>query len=312
MQQILRIITLITIGCVFGGAGASAIEMPGAEKFAYKTIGDTKLDLFVFQPKEHQAGDKRPAIVFFHGGGWRAGDPSALMPQCLYFAKRGMVAVTVQYRLAPVVTVDGCVRDAVSAMRWVRAHAEQLGIDPNRIAAGGGSAGGHLAAATALLTGFDEPGEDTKIDSRPDALVLFNPALILAPVQGEDIMFTAAMKEAITVQRTGVAPEKVSPYHFIQAGAQPTIIMHGTADTTVPFATVELFAKAMKAAGNRCDLVPYEGRKHSFFNLAKSREDFTSTMKDSNKFFVSLAWLSSPPDVKESVSQPAKEYPAKK
>ena len=275
----------------------AAPELPGAERLTYKTIGDTHLSLYVFKPEGHKATDKRPAIVFYHGGGWRAGTPDALMPQCRYLATRGMVAVTVQYRLTPEVKIDGCVRDAVSAMRWVRAHAAELGIDPDRIAAGGGSAGGHLAATTGLLEGFDEPGEDLKISSRPNALVLFNPALVLAQVKDADVKFSEALKEAMAKKRTGVEAEKLSPYHHIQKGAPPTLIMHGTADTTVPFATVELFTKAMTAAGNRCELVPYEGRKHSFFNFGKGGKDFVSTMQDADKFLASLGWLQGPPTV---------------
>ncbi len=304
----MRLIIALAIGCALGNS-ARAEEIPGAEKFTYKTVGETQLNLFVFQPKDHKAGDRRPAIVFFHGGGWRgsaSGGANALAPQCRYLADRGMVGATVDYRGAPEVQIDGCVRDAVSAMRWVRANAERLGIDPDRIAAGGGSAGGHLAAATALLEGFDEPGENTKVSSKPDALVLFNPALVLAPVRDGDTKFSEAMKEAMTIERTGIEPEKVSPYHHIKAGAPPTIIMHGTADTTVPFSTVELFTKAMKEAGNRCELVPYKDRTHSFFNFGRSREDFASTMKDSDAFLVSLGWLSSNPLPQESDQQPAK------
>lgn len=304
IRHILPLLALLSLTLVIaaepkGRTANNAAEMSGAEKIVYKTIGDTKLSLYVCPPKEHKPGDKRPAIVFFHGGGWRNGAPSALLPQCRYFAHRGLVAVTVQYRLAPAVKVDGCVRDAVSAMRWVRAHAAQLGIDPDRIAAGGGSAGGHLAAATGLLERFDEPGEDAKISSKPNALMLFNPALMLAPVKDAGVEFSAAMKEATMKERTGVAPEMISPYHHITAGAPPTIIMHGTADTTVPFATVELFTKTMRAAGNRCELVPYKDRKHSFFNFGKSREDFVSTMQDSDKFLASLGWLKGPPEVEK-------------
>lgn len=285
-------------------SGPTALDLPGSEKITYKTIGDTQLSLFVFQPKDHKAGDKRPAMVFFHGGGWKGGSPSVFMPQCRYLADRGMVAITVQYRLAPVVKVDGCVRDAISALRWVRANAARLGIDPERIAAGGGSAGGHLAAATAFIEGFDEPGEDTKISYRPNALVLFNPALVLAPVKGVNIKAGKEnQSEPALLQRMGVDPVQLSPYHHIKAGAPPTLIMHGTADTTVPFITVEVFTKAMKAAGNRCELIPYEGRQHSFFNLNKSRSDFIATLNETDKFLASLGYLKGPPVVEEALQK---------
>jgi len=110
-----KLFQLIAAAIFLANLSARAVEISGAEKFTYKTASGTNLNLFVFQPKEHKAGDRRPAIVFFHGGGWRNGDPSAFLPQCRYFAYRGMVAITVQYRLAPAVKIDGCVRDALGA-----------------------------------------------------------------------------------------------------------------------------------------------------------------------------------------------------
>jgi len=267
-------------------------EIVGAEGFTYKTAGDSKQELFVFQPTDRKPGEKRPAILLFHGGGWRNGAPYAMAPQCRYFAGRGMVAIAVQYRLIPQVTIEGCIRDAVSAVRWVRSNAERLGVDSNRIAVGGGSAGGHLAAAVGILEGVDEPGEDAKTSARPDAMVLFNPALVLAPVEGFHFELAGGSERWAELKKIlGPSPETISPYHHLRPGLPPALIMHGTADTTVPFSTSELFCAAMKKAGNRCDLVPYQGRSHAFFNLANSPEDFASTLEDCDKFFVSLGWL---------------------
>ena len=125
----------------------------------------------------------RPAIVFFFGGGWNAGSPNQFEEHCKYLAERGMVAVTVEYRVRSRhgVKVEQCISDARSAMRWVRGNAEKLGVDPNRFASGGGSAGGHLASMVALTDDFDEPDEDPYIRATSDALVLFNPAMLLAP-----------------------------------------------------------------------------------------------------------------------------------
>lgn len=283
---------------------SAAPEISGAEQFTYKTIGDTQLSLFVFKPEGHKATDKRPAIVFYHGGGWRGGNPAALMPQSRYLAARGMVAISVQYRLAPAVKVDGCVRDAVSAFRWVRAHAAELGIDPDRIAAGGGSAGGHLAAAIATLEGFDEPDANLKVSARPNALVLFNPATVLGPVNGATLQPDGPIRDEPAIsERLGVAPQKISPYHNIKSNLPPTIIMHGTADTTVPFRTAEVFTEAMKRAGNRCELMPYKDQPHSFFNLGKDRKNFIGTMEDADKFLASLGWLKGPPTVAELVEK---------
>ena len=122
-------------------------------KVLYKTAGDVELRLHIFRPSGNAPQAKSPAIVFFFGGGFLKGDPSQFYGQSHHLAERGMVAISAEYRVKSIHGTDSttCVRDAKSAMRWVRSHAEELGIDPDRIAAGGGSAGGFLAAATATI-----------------------------------------------------------------------------------------------------------------------------------------------------------------
>jgi acetyl esterase len=261
----------------------------GARTEVYKTVGDVKLTLSIFEPA---SGPKsgRPAIVFFFGGGWSSGSPVQFEQQCRHLAERGMVAITADYRVASRHQVKpvACVADAKSAMRWVRANATRLGIDPRRIAAGGGSAGGHLAAATATLPGLDEPGEDTRVSAVPDAAVLFNPALVLAPMEG---LALEGFGTRVPEERLGTKPENLSPAHHVKRGAPPTIIFHGTADTTVPFATAEAFARVMKAAGNRCELVAYDGQPHGFFNFGRQGGKYPETLAATDAFLVSLGWL---------------------
>ncbi len=268
-------------------------KFEGARVETYKTVGDVKLSLHIFEPPAGAAGVKtgRPAIVFFFGGGWTSGSPAQFEPHCRALAARGMVAITADYRVAsrnqakPV----QCVADAKSALRYVRAQAARLGIDPRRIAAGGGSAGGHLAAAVATLPGFDEPGEDLNISCVPDALVLFNPALVLAELPGLEL---SGFGTRVPEERMGTAPKNLSPAHHVKKGAPPTIIFHGKADTTVPYATVEAFERLMKAAGSRCELVGYEGRTHGFFNHGRGdNADYRDTLARTDAFLVSLGWI---------------------
>jgi len=264
--------------------------MDGAQVETYKEINGATLKLWIFQPTGAVAPDaKRPAIVFFFGGGWTNGSPSQFERQCRHFAERGMVAITADYRVASrqQVKAAACVTDAKSCLRWVRKHAEQLGIDPDRIAAAGGSAGGHLAAALATLPGFDEAGDDTSVSAVPNALVLFNPALALAPFPGLDLQgFDSRFGE----ERCGCPPEAISPLNHVSEHMPPTLIMHGRADTTVPYTTVEAFTAEMQKKGNRCDLVGYDGQKHSFFNNARYNE----TLAEADKFLVSLGYLAPP------------------
>lgn len=271
-------------------------EIEGAREISYKQIDGVTLKLWIFNPPKHQAGDKTPAIIFFFGGGWRAGSPAQFVKQCEYLAARGMVSIVADYRVFSRhnVQANKCVSDAKSAIRWVREHADDLGVDPNRIAAGGGSAGGHLAAATATLPMFDEQNENTSISSKPNALALFNPALVLAPF--EAMTNEQAERFKGLENRFGAAPESMSPYHHVVKGNPPTIIFHGIDDTTVPYKTAELFAEKMWEEGNRCILVGYEGEPHGFFNYGrKSNGSFIDTVNKMDAFFVSLGYLKAPP-----------------
>jgi len=265
----------------------------------YKTIGDVQLDVFIVEPEGHQAGDRRPAIVFFFGGGWRSGTPAQFAEHCKYLASRGMVAMAADYRVRSRhgTKAESCVSDAKSAVRWIRANADRLGIDANRIVAAGGSAGGHIAACTGVIEGFDEAGEDTSISSVPNAMVLFNPVLVLAPVPSLQLNKRRA---ASLPDRMGVEPVKLSPYHHIKADIVPCIIFHGTADRTVPFATIDRFTQTMTDAGNNCTLHRYERQGHGFFNFSRGTgEMYRATVKAMDEFLADLGYLEGSPTIDE-------------
>lgn len=267
-------------------------KMPDATVETYKTIGDVELNAYIFYPDNHKPSDKRAAIVFFFGGGWKSGTPGQFEQQCKHLASRGMVAVTADYRVASrhETKAVACVADAKSAVRWLRQNADRLGIDPQRIVAGGGSAGGHIAACTGVVVGFDETGEDMSISSRPNAMALFNPALVLASVDDQpplDEQHMAGLRE-----RMGTDPQNLSPYHHVAKNNPRTIIFHGEADTTVPYRTAEQFTEAMKKAGNRCELIGFPGEPHGFFNYGRGgNAAYNETLKQLDKFLVSLGYL---------------------
>ncbi|MBM4154783.1 MAG: alpha/beta hydrolase [Lentisphaerae bacterium] len=266
-------------------------DLPGARAEVYKTVGDVKLSVWIHEPAGHRAGDRKPAIVFFFGGGWANGSPAQFAEQCRHFASRGMVAMTADYRVATrhQAKVVDCIRDAKSAMRWVRANADRLGIDPARIAAGGGSAGGHLAACMGVLPGFDEPGEDATVSGRADAMVLFNPAMALAPIDG----ITTDRDLSALAERIGAEPSTVSPAHHVGKGAPPCIMFFGTKDALLPGA--EAFRKRAREAGGRCEIVTYEGQAHGFFNHGRGGDEyFKKTLAEADRFLVSLGWLKDP------------------
>jgi acetyl esterase len=306
----MRSMLLITIAFAFLSNAALAQKkakttdgatLDGAIAEVYKTIGDVNLKIYRFNPPDHKDSDQRPAVVFFFGGGWKNGDPKQFANQCVHLASRGMVAMTAEYRVASrhqAKAID-CVEDAKSAIRWVRKNSVKLGIDPNRIAAGGGSAGGHLAACTGVVKGFEKSTEDTSISSVPNAMILFNPALVLDSVDGEEPF--KQEKLADLRERVGDDPRKISPVHHVGKGAPPTIIFHGRADTTVPFRTAEVFAETMKKHGNRCELVGYPEKGHGFFNFGRDKNtDFRETLQAADQFLVSLGYLITRSDDKGS------------
>ncbi len=255
-----------------------------AKAMTYKKVGDVELKLWVFSPKEQTT--PKPAILFFFGGGWTSGTPTQFERHCRHFAERGMVAITVDYRVASRHRVKPaqCVADAKSAVRWVREHAAELKIDPDKIVVSGGSAGGHLAASTATLPGLDEAGESTKTSCVPNALILFNPCVVTAPKEGVDLKGFASNT---TAEKAGCDPVAISPLHHVKAGLPATLILHGKADTTVPYVTVEAFTKAMTAAGNQCQLIGYADQPHGFFNQAKYQE----TLQAADDFLVKQGYL---------------------
>lgn len=277
-------------------------EMPGAEVQTYKQVGDVELKMYIYKPKDWKPGDQRGAIVFFFGGGWQSGSPAQFRTQCEYLASRGMVAMAADYRVASRhnVKVVECVADAKSAIRWVRKNAEKLGVDPNKIAAGGGSAGGHLAACTAVIPSGDDPSEDQTISSQANAAVLFNPALILSVADVKEQLPLSASDATSLMERLreriGADPKTVSPYHHIRPGLPPIIIFHGTADTTVPFATVKIFAEAMTKVGSQCRLVPFEGAGHGFFNYGRGdNAAYKETLRQTDQFLTELGYLTGKP-----------------
>ncbi len=272
--------------------------MPEATVETYAKCGDTELKLYVFQPTERKVAearylDRRPAIVFFFGGGWRAGNPGQFYAHCRYLSERsGLVAVTADYRVSSrhESTPQDAVADAKAAIRYVRTNAKRLGVDPDRIIASGGSAGGHLAACTGVVPGF-EP-KDAKVSSVPNAMILFNPAVMLAPLDGENLLDEEKLKSI--ADRTGGKPVEISPIHHVRENLPPTLILHGTKDTAVPFATVERFCERMKEAGNDCTVAAYAGRPHGFFNYSRSKEDYVDTIEKVDAFLVRHGYLAEP------------------
>ncbi|MBA3313367.1 MAG: alpha/beta hydrolase [Planctomycetaceae bacterium] len=279
-------------------------SFPDAKTAVYKTASDTELRLYVFNPEGWKDSDRRPAVVFFFGGGWQNGSPTQFAEQSRYLAKRGMVAICADYRVASRQKVSPieCVEDARSAMAYVRENAARLGIDPQRIAAAGGSAGGHLAACMGVIEQSDQASRETT-SGRANALVLFNPAVQLAAFEGDDAALGAAAIARMD-DRTGGRAKEISPIHHVGEQEPPTLILHGVDDTTVPFSTVQRFGEVMRKHGNRCEVVGFKGAGHGFFNARRGDETLhKATTRLMDEFFVSLGWLDGEPSLPTSIDE---------
>lgn len=269
-----------------GDSQAQAQAPKGGVKHVYKKVGSVELSLYVFAPAGHSDSDKRPAAVFFFGGGWNDGSPDQFEPQCQYLAERGMIGITVDYRVASrhSAKIEDCVEDAKSAIRWVRSNAANLGVDPDRIASGGGSAGGHLAASTAVIEKLNAATDDLKISAKPNAMVLFNPALAVAP---DDRMSPQELRRLeIEGNRARTSMGNVSPLNYASAKQPPMIMFYGTEDPLLKGA--EFYKQDSEKVGNSCRLVTYDGQGHGFYNREKYRE---LTIQEMDNFLISLGWL---------------------
>ena len=256
-----------------------------SDSILYKRVDSTSLYLFVDYPPGFDRSQTYPALVFFFGGGWRGGTTDQFEPQARYFARRGMICIRADYRVygrhgtSPFESL----MDAKSAIRYLREHAGQLHIDPQRIVASGGSAGGHLAAATALVKDFNEASDLLSYSCVPNALVLFNPVIDNGP-------------GGYAFDRIGEHYKAFSPLHNIRAGAPPTIFFLGTEDNLIPVETAHYYQLVMEKAGSRCDLFLYDGQGHGFFNPGRGGF-YKKTVAEANRFLTSLGYLGEDPEI---------------
>ncbi len=249
----------------------------------YKKTPQGELKMLIHFPADWKASDTRPGIVFFFGGGWRSGTPAQFEPQAKYLVSRGMVAARPEYRIQSKhnTTPDKAVEDGKSAVRWFRAHAAELGVDPQRIVGSGGSAGGHLAACAAMLDGLEAAGEDAAISSKPNALVLFNPVVDL---RGLGIKSGDTRRKDLTA--------RLSPILGMKKETPPTILFYGTSDKFCEQGRA--FLARSKEIGNRAELFVAEGMPHGFFNKSPWTE---VTLRQADRFLVSLGYLTGEPTI---------------
>jgi acetyl esterase/lipase len=266
-------------------APPSAAGVAEPQVLTYRRVGVRPLKAYVFLPKA--SGKDRAAVLLFHGGGWRLGEPAWLFDRAREFAGRGMVAISVEYRLSN----DGlspidAVEDACAAFAWAREQAVRFGIDPRRVAGYGVSAGGHLVAAAATLPSVSE--RTIGSSERPNALLTLSPALDMA--RNEYFMELMAGKGD---------PARYSPAEFVSRTLPPTLIIQGEEDTIVLARDARSFCAAAEKAGAKCQLQVYPGVGHLLTrNLKVQYKDFDSdpafgadAHRREDAFLVSLGYV---------------------
>ena len=264
LKYLLLFLVCATYACITGkkvahtkdrpgmDAGVVTYTLPGstlltiAKKILYKKTPQEDMYLYVLYPRE-ETTKPLPAIVYFTGGGWLNGNVADEIPSAAWFRDHGMIAITADYRVKNrhSTTPLEAIKDARSAMRYLRGNAKQLGIDPNKIIAAGGSAGGHLAICTLVDSG-DEETDDLSISAKPNGLVLHNPVL----GEGFGLDFLQEYPQ-------------FTPLNIVKAGWPPTVISCGTKDGTTPYSGAVKFTKLMKDAGNICELITVNDADHS-------------------------------------------------
>jgi acetyl esterase/lipase len=262
------------------GVALPAVGQENTKTFTYKKTKQANLEIVVHFPPDWKTADKRPGIVFFFGGGWQNGTIQAFEQQARYFAGRGMVAARADYRVKSRhdVTPKECVDDARSAVRWVRENAAMLGVDPDRIVASGGSAGGHIAACTTLMPAAD--ARDEKVSCKANALVLFNPVLRFGP----QMLARVGNDEAVA--------KAISPVLYLAKDSPPTLLFYGTDDWLIKQG--EEFMQRSKELGHRCEMFTAEKQPHGFFHRPPWRE---RTLRRADEFLASLGYLQGKPAI---------------
>jgi len=266
----------------------------------YSEVGGQTLQLDLALPSEPPAGGRFPAVLYFHGGGWQSGRRQEVHEQIQLLASKGFVGIAVSYRLAPDHKWPAQIHDAKTAVRFVRTHAAEFNIDPDRIAAAGESAGGHLALMLGL-TGPDDdlegPGEWSDVSSRVQSVVSYSalvdftklkfnrPPEELTPEETRRLAASDAHHQTqhgkttaeVLADWTGTADpadpiwKDISPVQYVSRGDAPVLIIQGDGDPVVPVEQGRLLNRMLTAAAVRHDLLIIEGAGSSLTQAQATR-----------------------------------------
>lgn len=294
MKQTRILIGWVVVLAAFAASAQTPQEVTFEKDVVYGRSGDVDLKMDLAKPAT--GAGPFPALVCIHGGAWHAGDKAAYEPFVRQFAAAGYVAAAVGYRFAPAHKWPAQIEDVKCAVRFLRAHAKELNIDPGRIGAMGDSAGGHLALLLGLMDpkdGLEGTGGHPEQSSKAQAVVNFYGPTDMrtwSPLpQGEKDFqgwFGPGGSQTLLESFTGTSDRKapvmaqVSPVTFIDKHDPPVLTFHGTKDPVVQFEQGQLLHKALEEAGVSQKLVTLEGEGHGF-----GGEQLASTLKQTIAFF---------------------------
>lgn len=268
------------------GSGLDRLRRGPDLDLPYKQVSTSagqaeSLRLQIFRARGQRPSAQAPLLLLVHGGGWQVGDIRQFHPQCRVFSDHGLDCATVSYRVHSRhgSTPGDALADLRDAVRHLRRTHQGQGLPMPRLVVGGGSAGGHLAAALASALPWPDPGADPLAPTRPDAVLLYNPMLDLAPGMPD---------------HGPVAPHwrALSPQHHLSAATSPTLVMSGDQDPEVAVATVQRHVQTLQGLGVQAKAVIYPGAGHGFFNPRGWQPSwFNQTNREVWRFLAELGWV---------------------
>lgn len=309
----LFIFCLVVVSAKSAGNDLASVSMdtllrgPEMKTIVLQKTGNEEIKLFYITPSGWKKNNRRTAVVWIHGGGWTGGITETFFPHARYFASRGAVGFCIHYRLVKAdgsVTVADCLADCKSAIRYIREHAAELGIDPNKIIVMGDSAGGHLASCLGTVDGFDNSWDNLSVSARPNAMVLYNPLsdfttspFINRIIGGKALDKKPTPESQIPTTEQIALARKLSPLFNVRPHQPASLVLHGTDDKVIlPEQSVQ-FAAAMRKAGNNCRLDLWPNTTHAFVcaNYKAPEEVVVKALREADSFLISLKMLSGKP-----------------
>jgi acetyl esterase/lipase len=209
----------------------------------------------IYQAAAASAAARRPAVLLIHGGGWSGGGRKEFRDLARGLARQGMVAIAIDYRLVPGARWPDPARDVEHAVWWVREHADSLQIDPQRVTAVGGSAGGHLAAWLATTNRVNAKGTPSRVDRM---VSFWGPWDLAAPGLHDDA------QNMVAALMAGQPPRDASPLLHIDAESAPALLIHGARDELIPPDQSTRACEALRAVRVECELMLLDGEAHGF------------------------------------------------